>query len=126
MEAVKMKNCSRGDAARRLDCPAFRRALETGQTNRRNINLAGRALNGYFQNLATPQSWSVAPISEMPAHCEGHPNGNRRRSMTLFNKVFAKSDSEDLDNLQANLELITVYRPDRTGFGTGRRPDPYN
>jgi len=46
--------------------------------------------------------------------------------MTPFNEVFAKSDSEDLENLQANLELITVYMPDRTGFGTGRRPDPYN
>ena len=32
-----MKNCSRGDAARRLDCPDFRRALETGQTKRRII-----------------------------------------------------------------------------------------
>ena len=34
MEAAKLKNCSPGNAARRLDCPAFRRALETGQTNR--------------------------------------------------------------------------------------------
>ena len=49
MEAVKMKNCSRGDAARRLDCPAFRRALETGQTKRRSLqNLYGCALNGHF------------------------------------------------------------------------------
>ena len=48
MEAVQMKNCSRGDAARRLDCLAFRRALETGQTNRRNKNLDGHALNGPF------------------------------------------------------------------------------
>jgi len=37
-----------GNAARRLDCPAFRRALETGQTNRRNRNLDGHALNGRF------------------------------------------------------------------------------
>jgi hypothetical protein len=37
-----------GNAARRLDCPAFRRALETGQTNRRNRNLDGHALTGRF------------------------------------------------------------------------------
>jgi hypothetical protein len=48
MEAAKLKNSSPGNAARRLDCPAFRRALETGQTNRRNRNLDGHALNGRF------------------------------------------------------------------------------
>jgi len=69
MEAAKLKNYSLGDAARRLDCLAFRRALETGQTNRRNKNLVGHALNGHFQNPATPQSCSVAQISEMPAQC---------------------------------------------------------
>ena len=38
-------------ARRRLDCPAFRRALETGQTKRRILqNLCGGALNGHFQN----------------------------------------------------------------------------
>src|SRR5208282_4293251 len=47
-EAAKLKNCSPGNAARRLDCPAFRRALETGQTNRRNRNLYGDALTGRF------------------------------------------------------------------------------
>jgi len=43
-----LKNCSPDNAARRFDCPAFRRALETGQTNRRNSNLYGRALTGRF------------------------------------------------------------------------------
>jgi len=34
---------------RRLDCPAFRRALETGQTKRRTRqSLYGCALNGHF------------------------------------------------------------------------------
>ena len=36
MEGARLKNCSHGNAARRFDCPTFRRALETGQTNRRN------------------------------------------------------------------------------------------
>jgi len=90
LEATKLKNCSPGDAARRLDCPAFRRALETGQTNRRNGNLAGHALNGHFQNLATPQSCSAAPISEMPAQCEGHPSVNRQGPITSVNKYLQK------------------------------------
>jgi hypothetical protein len=45
----------RNDAGRRFDCPAFRRPLETGQTNRLHRNLDGRALTGRFENLATPQ-----------------------------------------------------------------------
>jgi hypothetical protein len=48
MEVEKLKDCSPGNAARRLDCPAFRRALETGQTNHRNRNLDGHALTGRF------------------------------------------------------------------------------
>lgn len=48
MEAAELKNCSPGNAARRFDWPAFRRALETDQTNRRNRNLDGHALNGRF------------------------------------------------------------------------------
>ena len=50
-----MKNCSRGDAARRLDCPAFRRALETGQTKRRIL-----------QTYPMPHSMAV---SETALHC---------------------------------------------------------
>ena len=60
MEAAALKNCSPNDAARRLDCPAFRRNLETGQTNRLQSNLDGHALNGLFQNPATSQTCSVA------------------------------------------------------------------
>jgi hypothetical protein len=35
-------------AARRFDWPAFLRPSKTGQTNRRNGNLAGHALTGRF------------------------------------------------------------------------------
>ena len=34
-----------GSVLRRLDCPAFLRALETGQTKRLEVNLNGYALN---------------------------------------------------------------------------------
>lgn len=40
---------------RRFDSPAFRRALETGQTKRRHSNLDGPAFNGRFENPATSQ-----------------------------------------------------------------------
>jgi hypothetical protein len=60
----------RNDAARRFDCPAFRRALETGQTNRCNRNLYGRAINGRFLNSATPQPFRRLGSQKTPAQCE--------------------------------------------------------
>jgi hypothetical protein len=56
----------RNDAARRFDWPAFRRALETGQTKRRKTNLDGHALNGRFANPATPQPFRPLRFSNRP------------------------------------------------------------
>ena len=50
----------------RFDWPAFLRALETGQTNRRNANLDGHALNGSFENPATSQPFCPLQFSKRP------------------------------------------------------------
>ncbi|MFZ0827488.1 MAG: hypothetical protein WAO02_08685 [Verrucomicrobiia bacterium] len=39
---------------------------ETGQTDRQHLNLAGHALNGRFENPATPQSFRSLRFSNRP------------------------------------------------------------
>jgi hypothetical protein len=73
-----------GNAARRLDCPAFRRALETGQTNRRNREpIRSRTQRAFLKPRSTapssvhftPDQLRSASISETPAQCE-HDNSS--------------------------------------------------
>jgi hypothetical protein len=42
---------------------------ETGQTNRLDGNLDGRALNGRFENPATPQPFRSLRFSKTPVKC---------------------------------------------------------
>ena len=84
MEAAKLKNCSPGNAARRFDCPAFRRALETGQTNRRNRNLDGHALNERFLKSRDSTAVPSAPISETPVQCRHNLASDFRLRYVLY------------------------------------------
>ncbi len=66
MEAAKLKNFSPGNAARRFDCPASRRALETGQTNRRTREPIRSRTQRAFLESRDSTAVSSAPISETP------------------------------------------------------------
>jgi hypothetical protein len=74
--------------ARRFDWSAFLRALgnRARQIAVSKLNLSGDALNGHFQNPATPQRCSAAPISEKPVQCERHPNGLTANKATFIRR----------------------------------------
>jgi hypothetical protein len=59
----------RNDAARRFDCPAFRRALETGQPNRRNREPIRSRTQRAFLKSRDSTAVPSAPISETSVQC---------------------------------------------------------